>query len=112
MRGVQANANHTVHAVAGAQRPETALKWRLPAKKRPNSSVRAAGSVLSYRTLSSAWKAPRSIWSIADLMALIGVSCFDHPVVTELNRIICGGVTVGFDLALTLAAKLRVEGAA
>ncbi|QNA85483.1 DJ-1/PfpI family protein [Sphingomonas sp. So64.6b] len=51
-------------------------------------------------------------WTIADLLPLMGARHVDRRVVADRNRMTCGGVTAGIDLALTLAAELRGEEAA
>lgn len=51
-------------------------------------------------------------WAVSDLLPLMGARHVDQRVVSDRNRMSCGGVTAGIDLALALAIRLKGEEAA
>jgi cyclohexyl-isocyanide hydratase len=51
-------------------------------------------------------------WAFMDLLPLVGAIPVNRRVVVDRNRMTCGGVTAGIDIALTIAAEVAGREAA
>ena len=67
-------------------------------------TIAAAGLLRGYKAA--------TFWPVMDILPIMGAIPTHERVVVDRNRITCGGVTSGIDLALVLVAKLRSEAVA